>query len=112
MSVKDHLPAVGAATVSTGAVLTAAVTGACCAAPAVAPLFLTILGANGLVFMAGLRPYTLWFLAGSAAFLAFGFWLVYRKPLCGTRVARVLLWVSSAFWIAAASYTIFGLLYE
>ena len=114
MSVKSELPSVGAATVSTGAVFTAAVAGACCAGPAVAPLFLWILGANGLIFMTGLRPYTMWLLAGSALILAFSIWRVFRTPACSlsSRIARILVGVSSLFWIISAAYAIFGLLHE
>src|SRR5260370_27952801 len=75
--------AIGAAAAGTGAVLTATVASACCVGPAVAPIFLSVLGASGLALVAGLRPYSPWILLLSALLLAFSFRQVYlQSPLC------------------------------
>ncbi|GAC1418503.1 MAG: hypothetical protein NVSMB57_13150 [Actinomycetota bacterium] len=115
--------AIGAATVGTGAVLTASVASACCVGPALAPVFVSVLGASGLAAVAGLRPYTPWLLVLSAAMLAFGFRQAYRTPACagdgtrmtvggGVRTARIVLGISATLWLVSAAYACFGLLYQ
>lgn len=115
--------ALGAATVGTGAVLTATVASACCVGPALAPIFVSVLGAGGLAAVAGLRPYSPWLLALSAAMLAFGLRQVFRRPACaadgvpipirsGVRIARIVLAISAALWLVSAAYAVFGLLHE
>lgn len=118
-----ELPAIGAATVGTGAALTAAIAGACCVGPAIAPLLLSVLGASGLVAIANIQPYTWWLLLGAAALLAFSFRQVYRARACATgdapqhaslslRVSRLIVWVASVLWIISASYAAYGALHE
>jgi hypothetical protein len=123
MKRSSELPAIGAATVGTGAVLTAAVAGACCVGPALAPIFLTVLGASGLVAISGLRPYTPWLLLGSAAMLTFSFRQLYRTKVCATgtpqrrpsigmRVARFVVWIAACLWLVSTTYAVYGLLHE
>jgi hypothetical protein len=118
-----ELPAIGAATVGTGAVITAAVASACCVGPALAPIFLAILGASGLVAVSGLRPYTPWLLLGSAAMLVFSFRQLYRTNACaagsparrtssGMRVARFVVWIAACLWLVSTTYAVYGLLHE
>jgi hypothetical protein len=113
--------AIGAAAVGTGAVLTATIASACCVGPALAPVFLSILGASGLAAVAGLRPYSVWLLLLSAGLLAFGFRQVFRGPTCavegtqptlalGVRVARAALIAAAAVWFVSAIYAIYGLI--
>lgn len=102
------------ATASTGVAAAAltVVSAACCVSPVLAPILVSILGASGAVWAAGLKPYG-WLILGAAfAFLAFGFWMVYRpRPSCaiedmprGTRViqgvTKVCLWFGAACWMA------------
>ena len=115
--------AIGAATVGTGAALTAGVAGACCVGPALAPIFLAILGSSGLIAVTSLRPYTPWMLAASAAMLGFSFWQIYRRPSCaadgtplpvsfGARIARIVVWMAAVLWLVSTAYAVFGLLHE
>lgn len=121
--VADQLPRTGIAE-SAGAIATAStgvasalltvVAGACCVSPVLAPILVSVLGASGAVWAAGLKPYGWWILSASAAFLALGFWSVYRpRPSCAIaevprpkrvmdRVAKVSLWVGAVFWVAGA----------
>jgi hypothetical protein len=119
----DEAGAIGAATIGTGAALTAGVAGACCVGPALAPIFLAILGSSGLIAVSTLRPYTPWMLLGSAAMLAFSFRQAYRPQRCpaggaqtatpiGTRVARVVTWAAAVLWLASTVYAIYGLINE
>ena len=116
--------AIGAAAAGTGAVLTATVASACCVGPALAPIFLSVLGASGLAAVAGLRPYSPWILLLSALLLGFSFRQVYlQKPLCAAdgsklpvgrnmRRARFITWAAAALWGLSSAYAIYGLLHE
>jgi len=111
--------ALGAATVGTGAVLTATVATACCAGPALAPVFLSVLGASGLAAVSGLRPYSPYLFVVSAAMLAFSFRQVLRRPACaadgaplppprGMKIARVAVIGAAAVWTVSVAYSIYG----
>lgn len=105
------------ATASTGiaSALLTVVAGACCVSPVLAPILVSVLGASGAVWAAGLKPYGWWILGASAAFLALGFWSVYRpRAACSTadvrrpnrvldRVAKLSLWIGAVFWVAGAT---------
>jgi len=119
----NELPAIGAATVGGAAGFTAAVAGACCVGSALAPVFVSILGASGLAAVSGLRPYTPWLLGFSAALLAFSFRQVYWTFACtqtsagktvslGVRAARCIVWIAACFWCFSAAYAVYGLLHE
>jgi len=102
------------ASASTGVVAAAltVVTAACCVSPVVAPIIVGVLGASGAVWAAGLNPYGWWILGGAFVCLAIGFWTVYRPrrdcavgdvpPQRGAwpKVAKVALWLGTAFWLA------------
>jgi hypothetical protein len=104
------------ATASTGiaSALLTLVAGACCVSPVLAPILVSVLGASGAVWAAGLKPYGWWILGASAGFLALGFWSVYRpRPTCSidnrsrsnrimARVSKVSLWIGAVFWVAGA----------
>jgi hypothetical protein len=115
--------AIGAATAGTGAALTATVASACCVGPALAPVFLSVLGASGLAAATELRPYSPWLLIASALMLVFSFRQAYRQPPCAAggapiptppaaRTARAVTWIAAALWIASASYSMYGFLHE
>lgn len=123
---KDHAEHVGAATIGTGAALTAAVASACCVGPALGPLFLAIFGASGLAAVAGLRPYAPIVFLVSAAMLAFAYRGVFFRPkVCAPsaqrtsrstslmqRAVKMLLFAATLLWIAAVSYSMYGYLHE
>ncbi len=87
-----------------GSVASAAA-GLCC----VGPLALTLLGVNGMILAAGIKPYRGYLLTGSFLLLALAFWVRHRRsrfvdPACSTRsarIARIILWGSVSLWIAA-----------
>ena len=87
-----------------GAAITSAAAGICC----IGPLALTLLGVNGMIFAAGLRPYRFYLLGVSLVFLGFAYWATYRPVApaasCPTRagkLSRIVLWVASGLWIGA-----------
>ena len=63
-SEQSEIKGVGAAATSAGAAAIATAASACCI-PIVAPLVVTVLGASGAAWAAGLKPYSLHFLLGS-----------------------------------------------
>ncbi len=124
---KGEAESVGAATIGTGAVLTAAVASACCVGPALGPVFLAAFGASGLAAVAGLRPYAPFLFLASAAMLAFAIHRVYfRRAVCSTgaasarrlsaivreRAVRGLLLVAVLIWVMSLSYSVYGYLHE
>jgi hypothetical protein len=123
MKAGKQVGAIGAATVGTGAAVTAGIASACCVGPALAPTFVAVLGAGGLATVSGLRPLSPWLLLASGAMLAFSFRQTYRRPACaadgtaiefplGLRVARLVTWVAAALWLASATLAIYGFLNE
>jgi hypothetical protein len=112
---RGDLGTTGAALASTGAATTATLAAACCV-PIVSPLIVASLGVGTAVWLAGLKPYTPYLLAGSFVVLSYGFWSVYgRRPHCRAKVrpgksrlllARfsiLLLWLSAVVWLAATA---------
>lgn len=97
-----------------GGVLGAIAASACC----LVPFVLFSLGASGawLGQLTSLSPYQPIFVAITAGFLGYGYWLVYRKPkvacaeqaACAkplpNRVVKSALWSSTALVIAAFSF--------
>lgn len=88
------------------AALTSTAASICC----IGPLAITLLGVNGAILAAGIKPYRAYLLGASLLLLGFAFWGVYgrRKATAGAhcpvrsgRIAKLVLWVSSAFWIGA-----------
>lgn len=115
--------AIGAATLGTGAAVTAGFAGACCVGPAIAPILLGALGSSGLIALSTLRPFTPLLLLASAALLVFSFRQTYRKQPCadglvraslsrGLHVARAIVWLAAALWLAASAYAIYGFINE
>ena len=88
-----------------GAAVTSAAAAICC----IGPLALTLLGVNGMIFAAGLKPYRFHLLGASALMLTLAFWLLYRPvvvegAICTTRTARwsrIVLWGATVVWIAS-----------
>ncbi len=100
--------------VAAGGVLGAIAASSCC----ILPLVLFSLGASGAWIgqLTSLAPYQPIFVAITAGFLGYGYWLVYRKPkvACAeqvecakplpNRVVKSALWASTALVIAAFSF--------
>ena len=110
--------AAGAASAGAAAALTAAGVGACCVSPVISPVIVTVLGAGGAAWAAGLKPYSPYMLAGSLALLGYGFWTAYRRPACAAdgsisvvprsrRWVRVALWSAALLWLASAGVNVF-----
>ena len=106
---------IGATAAGTGAALTGAAAAACCV-PVLSPLLVTVVGASGSVWLAGLKPYSLYLLGAALLLLTYNFWSVYRPPracdVAGTqrggvsrleRTSRVLLWFSAVVWAVSTS---------
>ncbi len=97
-----------------GSLLAALGVAACC----VVPFALFMLGVSGAWIgnLTALKPYQPIFVALGAASIGYGFYLVYRKPrvvcedgsYCASprsgRVAKIGLWLATAFVIAALSF--------
>ena len=102
---KHEITQAGSLAGAVGAALTSAAAALCC----IGPLALTLLGVNGMILAAGLKPYRFHLLFASLVMLALAFWVVFH-PLrvggaaCSTRSARLargVLWFAAVVWIAA-----------
>ena len=102
---RRELAEVGSLAGAVGAALTSAAAALCC----VGPLALTLLGANGMILAAGIKPYRFHLVFASLVLFSLAFWVVYH-PLragaaaCSTgsaRLTRVALWLATLVWIAA-----------
>ena len=91
---------------SAAAALTSTAASICC----IGPIAISILGVNGAILAAGLKPYRFYFLGVSFLLLALAFWMVYRWrrvpagadcPVRAGRLSRTILWVSAFLWLAA-----------
>jgi len=102
--------AIASASTGVAAAALTVVTAACCVSPVLAPIIVSVLGASGAVWAAGLKPYGWWILGAAFVCLAFGFWTVYRPrrecavgemPKRGLmpKVAKVSLWFGAACWM-------------
>jgi len=118
MSERGRLRAWGAATSGAGAAVLATAATACCI-PVLAPLLVSVLGVSGVVWAAGLKPYSLAILGVSGLLLAYGFWTVYRRrtatagEVCPTRrplLVRWVLWFSALLWLLALAVNTLQLL--
>lgn len=104
--------AIASASTGVAAAALTVVSAACCLSPVIAPIIVSVLGASGAVWAAGLKPYGWWILGGAFGCLAFGFWTVYRpRRACAAgevpsapgpllKVAHLFLWFGAACWIA------------
>jgi hypothetical protein len=110
--------AIASASTGVAAAALSVVTAACCVSPVAAPIIVSVLGASGAVWAAGLKPYSGWILGGAFLALAFGFWTTYRpRRDCATgeisrtqrnwsRVAKVSLWFGAACWMTGVLLTL------
>lgn len=106
----ERLAQSGSVAGAIGAALTSAAAALCC----IGPLALTLLGVNGMILAAGLKPYRFYLVGGAGLLLALAFWIAYRPsrsvlavaecpvPKPGTvRLTRVVLWLTAGIWLAS-----------
>lgn len=113
------LGALGTASSGVGASLASAVAAACCVGPVAAPLVISVLGAGGAAWAAGLKPYSPYILALAGLMLGTGFWSVYRSgAACAVprgagrgpwvhRLVKGVLWAATLVWLVSVALNIF-----
>jgi hypothetical protein len=89
------------------AALTSTAASICC----IGPLAITLLGVNGAILAAGVKPYQPYLLVASLLFIGFAYWAIYGRrkaseedAQCSVRsgrIAKTVLWIASALWLAA-----------
>ncbi|MEN8376656.1 MAG: mercuric transporter MerT family protein [Gemmatimonadota bacterium] len=92
-----------------GAAIGSLAASVCC----VGPIGISLLGVQGAIFAAGLRPYRFWLLGGSALFLGVALWAVYRPvraiacaESCRTEAGRWnrrIVWGAIGLWLFAVA---------
>ena len=103
----------GSLTGAASAALGSAAASICC----IGPLAITLLGVQGAIVAAGIKPYRWYLLAGSFVLIGLAFWSVYRPPprkvtpgascsIGAGRVSRLVLWTASGIWVAAVALNI------
>lgn len=107
------LGAAGAAASGASAALLSAASAVCCTGPGIATVVVTVLGAGGAAWAAGLKPYSPYLSAASLVLIGFGFWSTRRRGGCALsptraalwsrRVARAMLWLASLVWVVSAA---------
>jgi hypothetical protein len=104
---KEGIAETGSLLGSVGAVITSTAASICC----IGPLGIALLGVNGAILGATLKPYRPYLLTSSLLMLGFAHWAVARKnrntkgEACSVRsgrVVRFVLWAATAMWFAAA----------
>ena len=109
MGMKPQVADVGATMGSLAAGLTSTAASICC----IGPLAITLLGVNGAILAAGIKPYRPYLLTASLLMLVFAFSRVYGRraqravsngescPVAASRWTRLILWVAAALWVFA-----------
>jgi len=96
----------GATLGSVAAGATSAAASICC----IGPIAIAILGVNGAILAAGIKPYRLYLLGGSLLMLGYAFWRLYRPSAraeakaCSVKTglwSRVILWAAAVVWVFA-----------
>ncbi|NIR46644.1 MAG: hypothetical protein GWN99_19750 [Gemmatimonadetes bacterium] len=99
--------------VQTGSLIGAAVASLASAAASICcigPLGIALLGVNGAILAAGIKPYRPYLLFGSLVLIGLAFWGVYRGrrgrhgaacPTRSARITRLIVWISIVVWIGA-----------
>ena len=91
-----------------GAALTSTAASICC----IGPLGIALLGVNGAIWAAALKPYRFYFLSGSLLMVGYAHWSMRRTDRCGDgeacstrsrRFSGVVLWGATALWFAAVA---------
>jgi len=97
---------VGSVFGSAGAAVASTAASICC----IGPLGIALLGVNGAILAASIKPYRIYFLGGSFLLLAFAHWSVRRRNrsvegvTCSVRAGRatrLILWIATVMWFGA-----------
>lgn len=102
---RQQVADLGATVGSLAAGLTSTAASICC----IGPLAITLLGVNGAIVAAGIKPYRPYLLGGSLLMLVFAFWRVYGRragreascPVVAPRWTKIILWAAVALWVLA-----------
>lgn len=106
---KQQVADLGATVGSLAAGLTSTAASICC----IGPLAITLLGVNGAIVAAGIKPYRPYLLGGSLLMLVFASWRVYGRragreargsescPVVAPRWTKIILWAAVALWVLA-----------
>lgn len=91
---------------SVGAVITSTAASICCIGPA----GIALLGVEGAILAAGLKPYRAYLLGGSLLLIGLAFWRVYGRaragPACPVRAGRFVrasVWGALVLWLGAVA---------
>lgn len=96
----------GSVLTATGASLASAAAGVCC----IGPLALTLLGVQGAILAAGVKPYRFYLLAASLLLLVLAHWSVRRRARAAAGAAcsvsagrwtKRILWAATILWFGA-----------
>ena len=91
---------------ASSAALTSVASSICC----IGPLAITLLGVNGAILGAAIKPYRPYLLTAALVLLAFAYWRLMKSPAGGEgascsiramRLQKIVLWVGVAIWVAA-----------
>ena len=106
---RQQVADLGATVGSLAAGLTSTAASICC----IGPLAITLLGVNGAIVAAGIKPYRPYLWGGSLLMLVFAFWRVYGRwagqeargsescPVVAPRWTKIILWAAVALWVLA-----------
>jgi hypothetical protein len=93
---------------SAGAAVASTAASICC----IGPIGIALLGVNGAILAASIKPYGVYILGASLALLAFAHWSVRRRnrsaegTTCSVRAGRatrLILWIATVMWFAAVA---------
>ena len=91
---------------ASSAALTSVASSICC----IGPLAITLLGVNGAILGAAIKPYRPYLLTVAFVLLAFAYWRLMKSPAGGEgascsiramRLQKIVLWVGVVIWVAA-----------
>jgi len=91
---------------ASSAALTSVASSICC----IGPLAITLLGVNGAILGAAIKPYRPYLLTAALVLLAFAYWRLMKSPAGGEgtscsiramRLQKMGLWVGVVIWVAA-----------
>jgi mercuric ion transport protein len=104
--VRERILNMGATVGSVAAGITSTAASICC----IGPLAIALLGVNGAILAAGIKPYRPYLLGGSLLMLGYAFWRIYRPrasadvQTCSVRAgrwSRLVLWAAAVLWVLA-----------
>lgn len=105
---QDNVGQTGSLFGAAGAALTSTAASICC----IGPLGIALLGVNGAIWAAAIKPYRFYLLGGSLLLLGYAHWSMRRSDYCGEaevcsthskQLSRFVLWAATALWFAAVA---------